>query len=263
MMVKDLNAARILVTNDDGINAEGLAALEQIARSLSDEVWVVAPETEQSGAGHSLTLHAPIRARKLQDMRFAITGTPTDCVLMAAMQLATDKPFDLVLSGINRGANVAEDVTYSGTIAAAMEATLLNIPAIAFSMMVQEDITPNWQVAKQHAPQIIREVCALDWPQHCFMNLNFPGVSADNVRGVKICPHGRRLVAKDKLIRKQDPRGRDYYWIGGAGVEPYCEHPEADYHQLAAGFITLTPLSLDLTQYTFMQTMMTQLTCDV
>lgn len=251
-MKNDLKNARILVVNDDGIEAEGLKALERIACTFSDDVWVVAPETEQSGAGHSLTLHDPIRLRQISEKRFAVSGTPTDCVLMAVMQIATDKQFDLVLSGINRGANVAEDVTYSGTIAAAMEATLLDIRAIALSMKMDDERAPNWHIVEQHAPDIIEKIFALSWADHTLINLNFPSVSADKVKGLKICPHGRRRFAPDKLLRKTDPRGRPYYWIGGAGIEPYCEHPEADYHQLVAGYITLTPLSLDLTHYEFL-----------
>ena len=135
-MAIDLKKARILISNDDGVNAEGIAILERVARSLSDDVWVVAPEHEQSGAGHSLSLHKPLRIRKVAERRFAVDGTPTDAVLLAVMEVMKDKRPDLMLSGINRGSNLAEDVTYSGTVSAAMEATLLEIPSIAFSNQI-------------------------------------------------------------------------------------------------------------------------------
>lgn len=244
--------ARILVTNDDGILAEGLRVLESIARTLSSDVWVVAPEIEQSGAGHSLTMHEPIRMRKIEEKRYAIHGTPTDCVLMAVMEIATDKPFDLVLSGVNRGANLAEDVTYSGTIAAAMEGTLLEIPSIAFSNYFEPNKPIEWAAIAEHAPAIIRKLGNHAWPAGTLININFPNLPAAAIRGEKLCPHGRRRIT-EKLDRRIDPRGRPYFWIAGPGVEPFSEHPEDDYRQLAEGYITITPLTLDLTHYEFMR----------
>lgn len=253
MMVKNLAETRILVTNDDGIEAEGIQALERIARSLSNDVWVIAPDSERSGAGHSLTMHKPLRYRKVGEQRYAVSGTPTDCVLMATMEIMKDKRPELVLSGINRGPNLAEDVTYSGTVAAAMEATLLEIPAIAFSMDVEYE-QPSMQLAtaEHFIPDIVRSLTGIAWPDHTLINVNLPGVPVSQIKGVRPCPHGRRKIG-DKLERRTDPRGRHYFWIAGPGTEPYGETPTADYHQLAAGYITVTPLSLDLTHYTFLE----------
>lgn len=238
---------RILVTNDDGIDADGLEALEAIARKLSDDVWVVAPQTEQSATGHSLTMHEPIRVRKDDEKRYALRGTPTDCVLMAVLQLMPERP-DLVLSGINRGMNVAEDVTYSGTIAAAMEGCLLEIPSVALSMQFTTRDVFEWETPKAHAPAILKKLLAVGWPDGNLININFPALAPDAIAGVKFCPQGRRKIG-EKLECRQDPKGRDYYWIGGPCDEPYDDLPGADYMQMRKGFITVTPLQMDLTNY--------------
>lgn len=250
-MANRFENARILVTNDDGILAEGIGVLESIARSLSDDVWVVAPEVEQSGAGHSLTMHEPIRYRKVSDKRYAVAGTPTDCVLMATMVIALDKPFSLVLSGVNRGANVAEDVTYSGTIAAAMEGTLLEIPSIAFSNYIEADKPIEWAAVAERAPAIVRELGRHAWPDGTLINVNFPNLPSHAIKGTRLCPHGRRRIS-EKLERRVDPRGRPYFWVAGPGVEPFSDHPEADYNQLRDGYITITPLTMDLTHHLFL-----------
>lgn len=243
---------RILVTNDDGIHADGLAVLEGIARTLSDDVWVVAPETEQSGAGHSLTMHQPLRMRRIDDRRYAVSGTPTDCVLMAVLQIIDGPRPDLILSGINRGLNVAEDVTYSGTIAAAMEGTLLDIPSIAFSTLVKDPEAIEWDAATHFAPSLIERLFKVGWPKGNLINVNFPGLPAHLVQGIKLCPQGRRKIG-EKLHKHFDPKGRPYFWIGGPGDEPYDDLPGADYMQLHKGFITVTPLCMDLTNYRFLE----------
>jgi 5'-nucleotidase len=177
---------RILVTNDDGIHAEGLAVLEAIAAQLSDDVWVVAPETDQSGVAHSLSLSNPLRLRQIDTRRYAVAGTPTDCVIMAARSIMIEQRPDLVLSGVNRGQNVAEDVTYSGTIAAAMEGTLLGIPSIAVSQAYgpagRDQI--HWDCAKHHAPGIIRRLLDEGIPRDVLFNLNFPNVPPSEVKPV-------------------------------------------------------------------------------
>lgn len=244
----DLSQKRILVTNDDGINAEGIAILEAVARTLSDDVWVIAPEQEQSGAGHSLTMHEPLRMRRIDDRRYAVTGTPTDCVLMAVLQIIPDKRPDLILSGVNRGLNVAEDVTYSGTIAAAMEGTLLDIPSIAFSTRVIDPNHVEWDAPRLFAPDLIKNLVQAGWPKGVLINVNFPGLPEPVIKGIKVCPQGRRKIG-EKLEKRMDPRGRPYFWIGGPSDEPYDDHPAADYMQLNQGYITVTPLSLDLTDY--------------
>jgi len=246
----DLKNTRILISNDDGVEADGIALLERVARTLSDDVWVVAPATEQSGAGHSLSLHAPIRYKQVGERRYAVTGTPTDSVLIGVMDILNDKRPGLMLSGINRGSNLAEDVTYSGTIAAAMEATLLEIPSIAFSnVSVEGNI--RWETPEQFAPDIIRQLTRKEWPHGTLMNVNFPPIAPSEVKGVDICPQGRRKL-EDNLDRRVDPHGRPYLWIGGQRTEPFSHEPQADYQRIRQGYITVTPLNIDLTNYALM-----------
>src|ERR1700761_8537288 len=166
---------RILVTNDDGIHAPGLVIAEKIAREISDDVWVVAPETEQSGASHSLTLTAPLRLRKISERRFAVSGTPTDCVMMAALHVLKAQPPELVLSGVNWGSNMADDVTYSGTIAGAMEGCALGIPSVALSQAGDEDSREriDWSPGEVRGPGLVRELLAAGWPDGTLMNVNF------------------------------------------------------------------------------------------
>lgn len=253
----DLKTTRILVSNDDGVNAEGIGVLERIARSISDDVWVVAPDTEQSGAGHSLSLHAPLRYRQLGERKFSVSGTPTDAVLIGVQEILQDKRPGLMLSGINRGSNLAEDVTYSGTVAAAMEATLLEIPAIAFSNVLAP-LSPTqepgaereirWETPEHFAADIIRSLTQLQWPHGTLMNVNFPALPPAQVKGILPCPQGRRKL-DDNLHRRVDPHGRPYIWIGGQRTEPFTDQPDADYMKIREGYITITPLNVDMTNY--------------
>ncbi len=243
--MSDLRGQRILLSNDDGINATGLERLERIARQLSDDVWIVAPETDQSGASHSLTLSQPVRARKLSEHKFAVDGTPTDSVLMAVLELVPGRKPDLVLSGVNRGGNLGEDVTYSGTIAAAMEGALLGIPSIALSQVTGPGRRAKWATAEQHAPEIIRQLVDTRWPSNVLINVNFPDVVEDRVRGVQVSRQGRRKPGS-RLDRRVDPRDRPYYWISSAR----SEEPSLEGSDLAAinqDKIAITPLHLDLT----------------
>src|SRR3954469_11841079 len=171
----------ILISNDGGIDAPGIQLLEKIARELSNDVWVVAPEMEQSGASHSLTTRRPLRLNEVGERRYAVDGTPTDCVLLAVKKLLRDRPPDLVLSGINGGSNVGEDLTYSGTVAAAIEATLLGIPAMALSQDFPEGKGVPWETGEAFAPEAIRRLLSLPWPDHTLFNINFPGVAAEEV----------------------------------------------------------------------------------
>ncbi len=239
---------RILVTNDDGIHAEGLAVLEQIAKQLSDDVWVVAPETDQSGVAHSLSLSNPLRLRQIEEKRFAVQGTPTDCVIMAVRSVMAEMKPDLVLSGVNRGQNVAEDVTYSGTIAAAMEGTLLGIPSIAVSQayMAGDRTSIIWDCALQHAPGIIRRLLEEGIPDGILFNLNFPNVAPSEVAGVAVTAQGRRDQELMRLEPRRDGRGNPYYWI----AFQRGKHEPAngtDLRALAEKKISVTPLELDLT----------------
>ncbi len=185
---------RILLTNDDGIDAPGLHALRQIAGELSDDVWVVAPETNQSGASHSLSLHEPLRMRQVDERAFAVRGTPTDSVIMGVRHLLKDKLPNLVLSGVNRGANMAEDVTYSGTIAGAFEGTILGIRSMALSQAYGFELAKGlrWETAIAHGPGLIRKLLAMEWAPSSVMNINFPDRDPAEVVGVSVTTQGRR-----------------------------------------------------------------------
>lgn len=258
-MTIDLRTARILISNDDGVEAEGIRLLEEIARTLSDDVWVVAPAQEQSGAGHSLSLHKPLRVKQVGERRFSVDGTPTDAVLVGVMEVLKDKRPDLMLSGINRGSNLAEDVTYSGTVSAAMEATLLEIPSIAFSNQkftnpLRDEI--HWDVPLKYTAEIIQKIAKMGIPRDRLMNVNFPGLPMDEVLGIKVCPQGRRKL-DDNLHRRTDPQGRPYIWIGGQRTEGLHDFPESDFEQVNQGYVTITPLSLDMTDFVLLESLHT------
>jgi 5'-nucleotidase len=240
----DLSRARILVTNDDGIKAPGLKVLEKAARSLSRDVWVVAPEIEQSGAAHSLTLRRPLQVRRISARRFAVDGTPTDCVLLAVNRLVPKRRPDLVLSGVNRGANLGEDVTYSGTIAAAMEATLLEIPAIALSQL-RNGAVIRWHTAEHYAADVIRKLTSVEWTRGVLMNVNFPNIPAADVAGIHFVRQGRR-PAGIEIVPIKDPMGRPYLWVGDFLSDESIGRG-TDLAATRAGAISITPLHLDLT----------------
>ncbi len=245
--IPDLSHARILISNDDGINAPGIAALERIARTLSNDVWVVAPDGEQSAAGHSLTLRRPLRLRQLDGRHFAVDGTPTDSVLLGVNRVLRDKKPDLVLSGINFGANLGEDVTYSGTVAAAMEATILGIPSIAFSQFYAPGWDMTWQTAEHWAPRIIRKVTQAGWGRDVLINVNFPSCDADQVTGIEIARLGKRKLG-DELLERTDPRGEPYIWIGAQrAANP--DIPGTDLAVVMRRAISITPLCVDLTHH--------------
>ncbi len=244
--VKPLNGWRILLSNDDGIAAPGLKVLRRIAGALSDDVWVCAPEVEQSGAGHSLTLRQPLRVRRLRARNFAVDGTPTDCVMMALHELMKGQHPDLVLSGVNRGGNMAEDITYSGTVAAAMEATLLGVPAIALSQHVGDrHATVHWATAEAEAPGLITKLCRAGWPQGVFININFPDVAPSHVGAAAIARQGQRSMGEN-IEGRVDPRGRPYYWVGA--LRNQTPPPAGtDLAVVEGGGIAVTPVHLDLT----------------
>lgn len=251
----DLSAARILVSNDDGINAPGIKVLERIARSLSKDVWVVAPETEQSAAGHSLTIRRPLRVRQLSRRRWAVDGTPTDAVLLGIRHVVKGRRPDLVLSGINRGANLGDDITYSGTVAAAMEAVILGIPAIAFSQVASPDQPVRWSTAEHWAAGIVRRVTAAGWGGNVLINVNFPDVAAGQVGGIEVTCQGKRKIG-EQLVERFDPRGEPYVWIGAQRAEDRST-PGTDLEAVNRGAISLTPLCVDLTDRTAMRALET------
>jgi|EndMetStandDraft_7_1072992.scaffolds.fasta_scaffold18636_2 5'-nucleotidase len=239
---------RILITNDDGIDAPGLDILQQIAMELSGDVWVVAPETDQSGAAHSLTLHEPLRLRRIADRRYAVKGTPTDCAIMAVRHIIADRRPDLVLSGVNLGHNIADDVTYSGTIAGAIEGTLLGIPSIAMSLACSYENRPraHWATALAHGPDLVRRLLAEGWPANIMLNVNFPDCAAADVAGVEITAQGKRDQDYLRILDRTDARGRPYFWLG---FNNQSSAPEkgTDLWALRDGKISVTPLCLNLT----------------
>jgi 5'-nucleotidase len=238
---------KILVTNDDGIHGPGLAALENIARSISDDVWVVAPDEERSGAGHAITISNPLRYRRIDERHFEVTGTPTDCVVMAVRKIMPAMP-DLILSGVNRGSNIADDVTYSGTIAAAMEGTQLGIKSIALSQITgMYGNGESFAVAEKFGPDIVCKLIAMDFGPGTFMNVNFPDCRVEDMSGVDVTIQGKRDQNYLLVDERMDNRGNPYYWISFARER---ETPPAG-TDIAAVFnkrISLTPLHMNLTQ---------------
>lgn len=250
---EDGRPARILVTNDDGIHAPGLKSLETIARMLSTDVWVVAPESEQSGASHSLTLADPLRLRQLDERRFAVRGTPTDCVVMAVKSVM-DAPPDLVLSGVNRGQNLADDVTYSGTIAAAMEGAALGFPSMAlsqtFGMWGRRGVP--FETAERHGPGVVRAMFAAELGPGVLININFPDCAPDEVQGTEITRQGKRdqnLLLVDERV---DARGNPYFWLG---FKREMSNPAngTDLRAIYQNRISVTPLHMNLTQLDAME----------
>lgn len=239
---------RILVTNDDGVHAEGLQALERIARALSDDVWVVAPEYEQSGVSRSLTLTDPLRVRRIDARHFAITGTPTDCVTVAAQDLVEGARPDLVLSGVNHGQNLAEDVTMSGTVAGAIEGMALGIPSIALSQSKPfgEGEALSFDTAEAFAPGVIRRLIEVGWPAGVVMNVNFPPARPQDVTAVEVTRQGFRDVRTRYAERRTDLRGREYYWLGYRTL-PSKPEDGTDLRAIYEGRISVTPLHIDLT----------------
>jgi 5'-nucleotidase len=240
---------RILLTNDDGVNATGLKVLERIARRFSEDIWIVAPTEEQSGAGHSLTLTRPVRLRKLAERRYCVTGTPTDAVMMAVAQLMKDSPPDLILSGVNRGANLGEDVTYSGTVSAAMEGAMASVPAIALSQASAKEgmgDTVPFAAAEAWAERVLRPIVDNGMPERTLVNVNFPALPAEAVKGIRVAAQGRHDYARLRIVQRTDPRGFDYFWFG---LAPMVETPGhmTDLEVVADGYVAVTPLHLDLT----------------
>lgn len=239
---------RILLTNDDGVHAPGLKVLEGIARAISDDIWIVAPSEEQSGASHSLTLTRPLRIRKHGERHYSVTGTPTDAVMMALGHLMKDCPPDLILSGVNRGANLAEDVTYSGTVAAAMEGAISGVRSIALSQVYAKEgmgDTVPFAAAAAWGERVVRQLLTLPARRNMLVNVNFPALDPDTVKGIRVVRQGFHDTDRTEIVELTDPRGYRYYWfgLGSSGATPEGTDLEA----IAAGFVTVTPLHYDLT----------------
>jgi 5'-nucleotidase len=240
---------RILLTNDDGYDAFGMSVLEGIARQFTDDVWIVAPSWEQSGKGRGVSLHDPVRVRHYGNQRFAVDGTPTDCVQIAINDLLESPP-DLLLSGVNRGFNLAQDITLSGTVAGALQGMSLGVRSIALSQCLDFDldIEAQWQSSQTYGAGIIDKLLGLTWSHGVVFNVNFPDCPADGVKGWQLTKQGFRDLHEMHAVKRTDPRGRDYYWIDFhqyeqnliKGTDLYC---------VANHEISVSPIHLDLTHY--------------
>ena len=239
---------RILLTNDDGFHAEGFACLRSIAAQLSDDVWVAAPEVEQSGASRALPLSQPIAVQKQAPREWMIAGTPTDCVLLAVQDLIDGPKPDLILSGVNRGQNLAEDVTFSGTVAGALQGMAMGVPSIALSQAMtvyHDDLTALFETALAHGPGLIRRLLEVGWPPKTVLNINFPDAPPEAVSQVEVTKQGFRDQLHMHAEKRSDPRGRDYYWMGFKG--PAGSPPQGtDLAAVYGGRISVTPLHTDL-----------------
>jgi 5'-nucleotidase len=239
---------RILCTNDDGIHAPGLKSLETIARQLSDDVWVVAPETDQSGVSHSLSLNDPLRLRTIAERHFAVKGTPTDCVIMGIRHILLGAKPDLVLSGVNRGQNVAEDVSYSGTVAGAIEGTILGVPSVALSQAYGPGgrDAVKWHCAESHAARIIRRILEVGIERGSLVNVNFPDCEPEEVAGAAVVNQGVRDQELLRLDERRDGRGNPYYWIAFE-KRRFTPGNGTDLWAIENRRIAITPLRLDMT----------------
>lgn len=239
---------RILLTNDDGIHAPGMEVLERIARQFSDDIWICAPAEEQSGAGHSLSLHHPVRLHKHGERRFSVRGTPTDAVNLA-LRVVLDRKPDVILSGVNRGANLGDDVTYSGTVSAALEGALAGIRSIALSQVYEKaDAAENvsFAAAEEWGAKAIAPIINAPFAERTLVNINFPPLQANAVRGIRVVRQGFHDYRRGTVVKGTDPRGFNYYWFGLHGIEHTPGH-STDLEAIADGFVSVTPLQLDFT----------------
>ena len=241
----DLSQARVLISNDDGVHSPSIKVLEKAVRAVAREVWVVAPETEQSATSHSLTLRRPLRIRNVSDGRFAVDGTPTDSVLLGVNRVMKDLRPDIVMSGVNRGGNLGEDVHYSGTVAAAMEGALLGIPSVAFSQEYDDNRNVIWETSEFWMPKILERLAGYDFDPAILLNVNIPDCPPGEVTGMEVTRQGRRKIGGE-IQDGRDPRGDAYYWVGvQRDEEKFQEGTDLD--ACRRKVISVTPLSLDLT----------------
>ncbi|MEL7706152.1 5'/3'-nucleotidase SurE [Citromicrobium bathyomarinum] len=241
---------KILLTNDDGIHAPGLEVLEEIARAFSDDIWICAPDEEQSGMGHALTLTRPVRLRKHGERRYSVTGTPTDAVTMGLRQVIDGSP-DVILSGVNRGANLADDITYSGTVSAAIEGALAGIRSIALSQVTSKEgaaTDDTFEAARAWGEKVMGPLLDTPLPKRTLVNVNFPALPADQIRGIRAVRQGFHDYSRGTVVEGRDPRGFKYYWFGLQAIEHTLDHG-TDLEAINEGFVSVTPLQLDLTHH--------------
>jgi 5'-nucleotidase len=234
----------ILVSNDDGIRAAGIRALEETLAACGN-VWVIAPDREQSAASHSLSLHRPLRVERLGERRFSVDGTPTDCVNLAVNGILPKRP-DLLVSGINHGGNLGDDITYSGTVSAAIEGTLLGVPSIAVSLLVRGEEV-DFGPAARFAARLAAAVAEQGMPRDTLLNVNVPPLPEEQISGFLVTRQGKRRYG-DAIVENVDPRGKKYYWIGGEDLG-FVPAEGTDCTAVEGGYISVTPLHLDLTNY--------------
>jgi 5'-nucleotidase len=234
---------RILITNDDGARAEGIQLLEEIARSLTDDVWVVVPEFDQSGVSHAISLHEPLRVHRADERRFFVNGTPADCVVLGVEHLMDRKP-DLILSGVNRGGNMADSIAYSGTVGAAMTGLTVRVPSIALSQFFQ-GTTIHWETARAYARPLIERLLTVDWPRPVAPNVNFPACPPEEVSGTVICHAGHGFIDGVRVEERVDVRGGSYHWLQFRRASDGVDDPDCDLSQLLDNKITITPLRPD------------------
>ena len=239
---------KILLTNDDGVNAKGLSVLREIALQLSDNVWVCAPDTEQSAASRSVSLHNPVRLKKVDERIYSVTGTPTDSVIVAMKALMPEDPPDLILSGVNRGQNLAEDVTFSGTVAGALQGMQMGVPSVALSLArgFQGATSLPWETALEHGAPVIRNLLDKGWDKSVVPNVNFPDTPPDAVKGVQYTRQGHRDFQMAGVERRDHPRGGDYFWLT-YGAKKSNPLQGTDLRAIYDGYISITPLHTDLT----------------
>ena len=245
----NLSNATVLLVNDDGIHAPGLQLLERIVRRYTQNVWVVAPDEEQSGASHSISMNIPVRVRELDERHFAIKGTPTDCALLAVYEIMNERP-TVLLSGINRGANLAEDITYSGTVAAALEGALLGIPSIALSQVFTPRGKVPWETAEKYTPIVLEQLLAARWHPNTLVNVNFPDVAPDAVTGIRVVAQGQRPPGSFLPEGRIDGRDVPYYWIKLAYKDGGFE-PGSDLEAIRDKAVSISPVQLNMTAERF------------
>ena len=240
----------ILVSNDDGIHSAGIHVLADALRSIGD-VYVIAPDRERNAASHALTLHKPLRLEQLRDKVYSVNGTPTDCINLAINGILPEKP-DIVVSGINKGGNLGDDVTYSGTVSAAFEGTLLGIPSFAVSQVAEGDY--KFETAAKVAVFLALQIKERSLPPGVLLNVNVPNLDIKEIKGIKMTRQGKRIYDENAIIEKVDPRGKKYYWIGGSRLS-WEKTEDSDFSAIEEEKVSITPLRLDLTEYTALKTL--------
>ena len=234
----------ILVSNDDGIHSPGIQALADTLRTIAD-VYVIAPDRERSAASHALTLHKPLRLEKFGDNMYSVNGTPTDCINLGINGILNEKP-DIVVSGINKGGNLGDDVTYSGTVSAAFEGTLLGVPSFAVSHVAESDF--KFETSARIALYLALLIKENSLPPGVLLNVNVPNLDIKDIKGFKITRQGKRIYDENAIVEKVDPRGKKYYWIGGSRLS-WEKTEDSDFSAIEEGMVSITPLRLDLTEY--------------